>query len=405
MSSSPSVTATDKPSPPELETPSPHKSKPRFLIPLGIVAIVGAGFAVWNFLPRQVENGLRASGRIEGYETDVAAKTGGRIGFIAVREGDKVSRGQVLVRIDDSEVQAQLRGAKAQVTAAQDQAQRALWQINVLENQLREAQLTINQAQQDTQGRVFQAQANVAAAQAQLQQSLAQLKLDKLNRDRYLQLVKEGAVAQQQADQAQTTYETARATVEANQKQLNAAQGALTLAQSSQFNPTIQRAKLSTLVSQQKQADAELRAAQSNVKNALAAQQQIEAQIAYLSIISPIDGVVTARTREPGAVVTNGQTVLTILDLNSVYLRAYVPEGEIGRVRVGQNVKVFLDSNPQQPLAARVATIDPEASFTPENIYFKQDRIKQVFGIKIIINNPGGFAKPGMPADAAIEVQ
>ena len=114
--------------------------------------------------------------------------------------------------------------------------------------------------------------------------------------------------------------------------------------------------------------------------------------------------MVTARTREPGAVVTNGQTVLTLVDLNSVYLRAYVPQGNIGRIRVGQKVRVFLDSDPQLPLAAKVAAIDPEASFTPENIYFQKDRVKQVFGIKITIDNPGGLAKPGMPADAEIQL-
>jgi HlyD family secretion protein len=373
------------------------------LIPLGLVALAAAGYAAWHFWPQPPERGLQASGRIEGYETDVGAKIGGRINFIAVREGDKVHRGQVLVRIDDSEVQAQLRGAKAQVASAQALEQQARLQINVIESQLQAAQLNVNQAQQDTQGRVFQAQANVAAAQAQLQQSQAQLKLAKQDRDRYAQLVREGAVTRQLFDQAQTGYETAQAIVAAHQKQINAAKGALTLAQSSQFNPTIQNAQMAALLSQQKQAYAQLRAAQSNIRNALAAQQQIEAQIGYLNLTSPIDGVVTARSREPGAVVTNGQTVLTLVDLNSVYLRAYVPEGKIGSVRVGQNVQVFLDSNPQRPFAARVAAIDPEASFTPENIYFREDRVRQVFGVKITITHPDGYAKPGMPADAKFE--
>ncbi|WP_019499831.1 HlyD family secretion protein [Pseudanabaena sp. PCC 6802] len=408
MSPGPLETAT-KPAPsPDLdsglEIPSQRKSPPRLLIPLGILAIAGAGFAAWSLLKPPADRGLHASGRLEGYETDVAAKTGGRISFIAVREGDKVKQGQVLVRIDDSEVQAQLRGAKAQVASAQDSVQQVFWQINTIENQIRASQLNVSQSQQDAQGRSLQAQANVAATEAQLQQSLAQLKLAKQDRDRYAQLVKEGAVTSQRFDQAQTTYESALATVAANQKQVNAAKGALTLAESSQYNPSIQSAQLDALLSQQKQVNAQLKAAQSNVKNALANQQLIEAQIAYLTIASPIDGVVTARTREPGAVVTNGQTVLTLVDLNSVYLRAYVPQGDIGRVRVGQTARVFLDSDPQRPLAAKVAAIDAEASFTPENIYFQKDRVKQVFGIKITIDNPGGFAKPGMPADAEIQL-
>jgi HlyD family secretion protein len=104
------------------------------------------------------------------------------------------------------QVQAQLEGAKAQVTSSQEQAQQALWQINVVDNQLRASQLNVLQAQQDARGRIYQAQSNVATAEAQLQQSLAQLKLARVDRDRYAQLVKEGAVTRQQFDQAQTTF-------------------------------------------------------------------------------------------------------------------------------------------------------------------------------------------------------
>jgi HlyD family secretion protein len=84
-------------------------------------------------------------------------------------------------------------------------------------------------------------------------------------------------------------------------------------------------------------------------------------------------------------------------------LRGYIPEGEIGKIRVGQAARVFLDSSPNQPFTAHVSQIDTKASFTPENIYFKQDRVKQVFGVKLAIDDPAGLAKPGMPADAEID--
>jgi len=114
--------------------------------------------------------------------------------------------------------------------------------------------------------------------------------------------------------------------------------------------------------------------------------------------------VVTARVVEPGVVAVPGQTLISLIDLSTVYLRGYVPEGQIGRVRLGQKAKVYLDSSPTKPIEGKVIQIDPEGSFTPENIYFKDDRVKQVFGIKIGIAQPGAkyFAKPGMPADAEI---
>jgi HlyD family secretion protein len=79
-----------------------------------------------------------------------------------------------------------------------------------------------------------------------------------------------------------------------------------------------------------------------------------------------------------------------------------LPEGKIGGVRVGQAAKVFLDSAPNRPLDATVTKIDSQASFTPENIYFRSDRVTQVFGLKLKIKNPNGFAKIGMPADGKI---
>jgi HlyD family secretion protein len=327
-----------------------------------------------------------------------------------------VNKGQVIAQLDDAEVQAQLRGAQAQIENAQEKARQARLQIDVVESQIREAQLNLQQSQGDAQGQIYQAQANVAAVEAQLAQARAQLnqanadlKLARVNRDRFAQLVKEGAVTRQQFDQAQTTFETALATlhdreaaVQAVRKQVSAAQGGLVQAQTSALNPNIRNAQLNALQKQLVQARSQLEAAQAEVANAQAARQEIQAQIAYLKIVSPINGVVTARSVEPGAVVTTGKTLLTLVNLNNVYLRGYIPEGDIGKIRVGQPANVFLDSAPDQALSAHVAAIDPQASFTPENVYFRDDRVKQVFGVKLILDHPGGFAKPGMPADGEI---
>lgn len=375
--------------------------KKRLLIGTSL-AIAAGGLTTWYFLSRPKPVDLQLSGRIEGYQTDVGAKIGGRVNYIAVREGDQVKTGQVVARLNDDEVQAQLRGAQARLTAAQQQENQSRLQIQVVESQIQQARLTLEQSQGDQQGRIFQADSTVAAAEAQLKQAQAQLKLARVNRDRFAQLVREGAATRQQFDQAQTNYETAQATVEANQKQVDAARGGLTLAQTSSLNPDIRNAQVSGLLQQRQQAYAQLKAAQAEVKNAQAAIQQIQAQIAYLNVISPINGVVTARSVEPGAVVSSGRTLLSVVNLNTVYLRGFIPEGSIGKVRVGQKATVFLDSDPNKPLNSTVAAIDPQASFTPENIYFRDDRVQQVFGIKLQIENPSGFAKPGMPADATI---
>jgi HlyD family secretion protein len=413
------------------EKPKP-KRKPSQLLFISLL-IVGGGLS-WYFLlhPKLLSNlgilqlssqrdkgALELSGRIEGYETNVGAKTAGRVDYVAVREGDQVHKGQVIARLDDSEIQAQLRGATAQITAAQQRASQTGLGIAVIESQIKEGQLNQQQAKGNAQGTIYQAQANLAQSQAQLAQAEAQvkqaqadLKLAKVNRDRYAQLVSEGAETQLQADQAEATFDSDQATlaareaaVNAAQKQVSAAQGALQQAQSTGLNPNIKNAQIETLRQQLIQTTAQYKATQADVANAIAARQQIAAQIGYLNVVSPIDGVVTSRDVEPGAVVTEGKTLLTVINPNTVYLRGYIPESSIGKARVGQRAKVFLDSAPDKPLLARVTAIDTEASFTPENIYFRNDRVKQVFGVKIGIDNPAGFAKPGMPADAEIIIK
>jgi HlyD family secretion protein len=96
--------------------------------------------------------------------------------------------------------------------------------------------------------------------------------------------------------------------------------------------------------------------------------------------------------------------VVTMLDLSKVYLRGFVPEGQIGKVKIDQPAHVYLDSNPSHALDAYVSRIDPEATFTPENTYFRNDRVKQVVGVKLQLKAGIGYAKPGMPADGEILV-
>ncbi|GAC1463518.1 MAG: HlyD family efflux transporter periplasmic adaptor subunit [Chamaesiphon sp.] len=391
------------------------KPKFRLLILVGLLAI-GIGFSVWYVLSRPKSGALQLSGRIEGYPTDVGAKVGGRIEFVGVREGDLVRKGDVIVRLDDAEIRARLQGATARFIAAQQQERQARLQIDVVESQIQEAQLNLQQSAGDAKGRIFQAQSTVATAEAQLSQAEAQvnqakaeLKLASHNRDRFFQLVKEGAIAQQQFDQAQTTFETARATLDnreaavlAARRQVNAAQGAFVQAQTTGFNPGIRNAQLEALHRQLKVANSQIASASAEVTNAQAARLEIASQLSDLKVVSSIDGVVITRSVEPGQVVTTGKTLLTLINPSTVYLRGYIPEGEIGKVRVGQKAKVFLDSAPDRAMSAQVAAIDTQASFTPENIYFREDRVKQVFGVKLNINNPAGFAKPGMPADGEI---
>ncbi|HEY9618306.1 MAG TPA: HlyD family efflux transporter periplasmic adaptor subunit [Microcoleaceae cyanobacterium] len=409
-----------------------RKFNPRIL--LGVAAVAAIGYWGWRqVVPPTNPTVLTVSGRIETDETDIGAKTGGRVTQILVHEGDSVKAGQVVAVIADEEVNQQLQAAIAQVSAARQEEAQARLEVSVADSRIQEAEANLTQSQTDSQGRVRQAESTVAASQAQVEQAQAQvvqaqaevkraesqLKLAQLDRDRFAALVTQGAVNRQQFDQAQTNAETAEATldtaratlaaqvaaVQTAKRQLQAAQGNLTQTESTTLNPTIRSSQLAAFQQQKAQAQARLAAAQAKVQAAIANQQQLQNRLDSFNVISPIDGVVQDRPLEPGAVVTSGKTLLTVINPKAVYLRAYVPEGDIGKIYVGKSAQVFLDANLQQPLPAKVSAIDPKASFTPENIYFQKDRVRQVFGVKLAIEQSQGYAKPGMPADAEINLK
>ena len=132
---------------------------------------------------------------------------------------------------------------------------------------------------------------------------------------------------------------------------------------------------------------------------------EAQANRSDLTVTAPFDGTVMTRAAEPGEVVQAGTAIITLLDMSKVYLRGFVPEGAIGKVKIGQAARFYLDSNTGKAVEAYVERIDPQATFTPENTYFRDDRVKQVVGVKLRVKGAIGFAKPGMPADGEILVE
>lgn len=396
-----------------------HKPPVFLILIISLVIALGVGGYYFFNKPKEATGLLEVSGRIEGYETNIGAKVGGRVDEIKFREGELVKEKELIAQVSDDDVQAQLRGTEARILKAQEQVESTRDKQSVLQTQIDESELKVQQAKEDSVGRIRQwestvamNEANLSKAKSELIQAQADLNLAKIRKERYEFLVSKEAVTKDEADQVSTTFENQKAIVDARaanvhaeERDLKASQGQLEQARSSRLSPHIQSAGKLALEKQLHQTDHELKQAEHEVSNARADRDHINANIAYLKILSPINGVVTARAVEPGAIVVPGQTIISVIDLNNVYLRGFIPEGQIGKVRIGQAAQVFLDARPEQPIEGKIIQIDPQGSFTPENIYFKDDRVKQVFGIKIGLTNPAGYAKPGMPADARIKLE
>lgn len=292
---------------------------------------------------------IAASGTIEAVEVDVAAKVAGQILGLAVDEGSRVAPGDVLATIDHATADIQLRQAQAGVELAE--AQLALLVKGSRPEDIQQAEAALTQAE---------ANLRVAADDAKRMRELAST----------------GSVTPKQRDDAEARLTVAEA-------QRTAAAEAL--------------AKARRLARPE-----EIRAAEARLAQARAAADLLTKAIADCTVTAPVGGVVTHRAAEAGELAAPGSTLVTIAELDTVYVMIYITEKELGRVRLGDAVEVRIDSFPDRAFAGRITYISPEAEFTPKNVQTKEDRVKLVFGVKVKIENREGLLKPGLPADALI---
>jgi len=385
----------------------PAAARRRRFLPVLVILIV-LGIIVWRFTlatSKAPDNIIALSGRIEGDDSSIAPKTAGRVAEIRFREGDSVRAGETIAVLDDAQLRAREEQARAALLASEAREQAARSQLAGLQEQLEQSQVQTSQARMDAEGRVRQAEAEVSSAEAELAQQEASLKLALFDRDAYTRLAQTGAVSERQGRQAVATAEQQEAVVVAAKRRLEAARAGQTTARANLDNPTIRAAQEAIVRKQIAQQEAEIGGAVASANQSRAALTEAQANRQDLNVIAPFDGTVITRSAEPGEVVTAGTPIVTLLDLSRLYLRGFVPEGQIGKVRIGQPARVYLDSKPNEPLEAFVSRADPQATFTPENTYFRDDRVKQVIGVKLQLKSAIGFAKPGMAADGEILVQ
>jgi HlyD family secretion protein len=399
-----------KPPDPKAAPPkdTPHTRRTIILAAVALVVVAACGYIVWRIFfaaPKLPDSIVTLSGRIEGDDSAIAARSSGRIIEIRFREGDAVQAGDVIATLLDDQTRAREEQAQAGVSIMEAKSQSARDQIGVLEQQVQQDQLQTAQSRVDAQGRVRQASGELAAAEADLAQQQASFQIAAFDRDAYTKLALTGAASQRQATQAVATAGQQAAAVAAANRRAEAARGALITAQANLENPDIHETQVAMVRRQIVQQQAEVAGADAVTKQARGQLLEAQANRQDQVVRAPFSGVIVTRAAEPGEYVTAGTALVTIVDLSKVYLRGFVTEGLIGKVKLGQPAHVYLDSNTKQPIDAWVSRIDPQATFTPENTYFQDERVKQVVGVKLQLKGAAGFAKPGMPVDGEILTQ
>jgi HlyD family secretion protein len=390
--------------------------KRKILIPILLVAIgLGLTMALRSgWLHRDDPNRIHVSGNIELTEVDISFKVPGKLVQRTVDEGDFVKKGQLIARIDRDQMDRQKARDMAGVSSAGFQLDQSRTSIAYQEAsleadiELKRAELKAAQAHLDElvagsrPQEIQEARASVSDAQAQFDQA-------KLDWDRAQTLFKNDDISKSQFDQFRARFDSTQAMLKQAQERLALSvegprkeQIEYARAQVAQAQAALKLSEANRLEVQRRKEDLSERRAEMD-----RAQQQVaitNTQINDTEVFSPVDGVVLVKAAEVGEVLAAGTTVVTIGDIQHPWLRAYIGEKDLGRVKIGSKAKVTSDSFPGKGYWGRVSFISSEAEFTPKQIQTQEERVKLVYRIKIEVDNPNNELKSNMPVEAEIEL-
>lgn len=329
----------------------------------------------WSANARLPEGLIQANGRIEGDHVTVASKFPGRVRELLAREGATVAAGQVLARLDDAQTRAKVDQARQARAGLDAQVQAARTGLAVL--------------RQDVPLAIETAEAEVARTRAMLKKAFAVETEAASDAQRFRDLAVRDEVSRQQLDQAELRLDVARHEVAAARSALDQAGKRLAQAGLGWKRIRSQEDELTALERQRDQAAAAL--------------TEIESVLADLTITAPTAGTITTRMADVGEVVAAGSPLLEIVDLDRLYLKVYVPEVQIGKLRLGLPARIYTDSFPDQPFEATVQYIASRAEFTPKEVQTPDERVKLIYAVKLYVKeNPDHRLTPGLPADAVV---
>ena len=385
------------------------------LIPILLLAAGGYAFYRFRGTSRDTAHRIVVSGNIELTEVNIAFKTPGKLIERNVDEGAVVKKGQVIARLDREQLLAErdrevagLESARAQLAQAETSVEweRANLAADIEQKRADLASMEARLLELKNGARPqekLDARAAVESAQSEVERS-------KRDWDRAQVLYKNDDISTAQFDQYRNRWESAEAAL----KQLQERE-ALVLAgpRSEQIEAQaalVQRARGALKMAEanaleMKRREQDLAARRAEIGRSQASIALIDSQLADNIAASPVDGVVLVKSADVGEVLAAGTTVVTVGDIEHPWLRGYVNETDLGRVKLGSKARIITDSYPGKTYNGRVSFIASEAEFTPKQIQTQQERVKLVYRIKIDIDNPKHELKSNMPADAEIVLE
>ena len=375
-----------------------NKKRLTILVPAILLVAVLAYFILGRSDDGRV---IRVSGNIEVTDAEVSFKIPGRVEARLVDEGETVKAGQTVARLDSVELTQEVAVRRADVQAVQ--AVLAELEAGSRPEEIAQAEASAEQAKARLDERLAGSRPEeLSAAEAVLRRAKAETERARLDAERYEGLYKKEIVSAQQYDLARTAYETTLARQREAEEQFKLVKEGPRREQIEQARAAWSQAQERFLLVKKGPRRETIDQARARLQQAKEALAVAETRLGYATLASPLSGVVLSKNVEPGEFVAAGTPVVTVADLENVWLRAYINETDLGRVKVGQRVHVTADTYPGKRYEGRVSFIASQAEFTPKNVQTEKERVKLVYRVKVDIRNPNMELKPGMPADAEI---
>jgi len=348
-------------------------------------------------------NIIRVSGNIEVDDVELSFKMAGRVEERLVSEGETIKSGQTVARLEKNDLLNEINLQKANVQSAESVL--AELEAGSRPEEIAQAEASVQKAQARLDELLTGSRPQeIASAEATVQRAKAEMERLKTEFERRQNLLNENVISTQEYDSAKTAYESAQAVLKEAEEQLKLVKEGPRKEQIEQARADLNGAKEHyNLIKKgpRKETIDQARARLQQAKETLAL---AETHLSYAILISPISGLVLSKDIEPGEYIAPGTPVVTVGNLENVWLRAYINETDLGRVKVGQKVRITTDTYPGKIYNGEISFISSEAEFTPKNVQTQKERVKLVYRIKIIIQNPNMELKPGMPADAEISL-
>lgn len=372
------------------------------LLGLG-VAIIGGVAAYIIFQPDETVGLLEASGQVRGTEITVSSKVPGKLESLTVKEGQSVQTGELLGRIAAAEIEARLEQVKAEQASSESRYAEALASLQTLELTTQQARLNVGITRDAMTHDTHLAREAYQRTDAEIEAAEAELKQAQSNYQRNKALLERQFISQGYFDQVQARVDVSTARLNAARKAREEAAATLQRAEVGRDEVRVRQIEVERLLNERLRLQAVRDGAKGQAMSAQARVKEIEALLADVKLTAPITGTVINRLAEPGELVAPGRPIVTLNNLNDLYVRVFVAEKDIGLLRLGNPARIFVDAFPDRYFTGSISEIAQQAEFTPKEVHMKDERAKQVFAVKVRIDNNQGYLKPGMPADIKLK--